>query len=79
MFIVNKILAADKIGSIESNNKSIKKYWKLSKIRKLSKSWKSAKLEKNCQKIRIHLILILKKMSQAFQSSKLGQPLIAYN
>ena len=38
MFIANKVLTANKIGGIKSGDKLIKKYRKLSKIRKLSKS-----------------------------------------
>ena len=38
IFVANKLFAANKIGDIENGDKSIKKYRKLSKTRKLSKS-----------------------------------------
>ena len=44
------MLANNKIGGIEGNDKLIEKYRKLSKIRKLSKSQKSAKSEKKLSK-----------------------------
>ena len=46
MFIVNKMFIADEIYSIESSDKSIKKYGKLSKTRRLSKNLKFFKSKK---------------------------------
>ena len=43
MFIANEMLATNKIGNIEGSDKSIKKYEKLLKTRKLFKSQKLAK------------------------------------
>ena len=66
MYITNKVLATNEVDDIEGNNELIKKYEKLLKIRKSSKSLKLAKLRKNCQKVEIYLILALKKMGQTF-------------
>ena len=37
MFIANKVLAANKVGSVEGSNELMEKYGKLSKTRKLFK------------------------------------------
>ena len=66
MLITNEVLAINKIDDIKGGDKSIKKYGKLLKITKLSKSQKLAKSRKKLSKIGIYLILILKKISQAF-------------
>ena len=50
MLIANETLAANEIGDVEGDNKSIEKCEKLSKIRKLFKSQKSAKLGKKLSK-----------------------------
>ena len=50
ILIANKILAANNVGSVESDNELIKKCGKLSKTRKLFKSQKSAKLGKELSK-----------------------------
>ena len=60
VLVVNNMLTANKVGSIEGGDKLIEK------CRKLSKSQKLAKSEKNCQKVEIYLILTLKKTGQAF-------------
>ena len=60
------MFTANEVDSIEDGDKLIKKCGKLSKTEKLSKSQKSAKSKKNCPKMRIYLILILRKMGQAF-------------
>ena len=54
------MFAANEVGSIEGGDELIEKCGKLFKFQKL------AKLEKNCQKVEIYLILILKRMDQAF-------------
>ena len=43
MLVFNKILAANEVSGVKSDDKSFKKYRKLFKYRKLSKSQKSAK------------------------------------
>ena len=50
VFVTNKMLAANEINDVESNDESIEKCGKLSKTRKLSKSQKSAKLRKKLSK-----------------------------
>ena len=66
MLAANKELTINKIDGIKNGDELIKKYRKLSKLENcLSlKNWLSQK--KNCQKVRIYLILILKRISQAF-------------
>ena len=50
VFVVNKMLAANEVGSIKSSDESIEKYRKLSKTGKLFKSQKLAKLRKKLSK-----------------------------
>ena len=51
MFVANNILAANKIGDVEGNDKLIEKSKKLLKSRKLSNDQKSAKSRKKLSKI----------------------------
>ena len=66
MLITNKMLAANKIGGVEDGDKLIKKYGKLSKTEKLFKSQKLAKSRKKSSKSGNLLILMLKRIGQAF-------------
>ena len=50
MLVVNEVLDANEVGSVEGGDELIEKCEKLSKTRKLSKSQKSAKLRKKLSK-----------------------------
>ena len=77
MLAINKVGGIKDGDKLIEKYRKLLKIRKLSKSLKLSKSgnWKNeklfksqklAKLEKNCQKMRIHLILTLKKIDKAF-------------
>ena len=64
--IIDNLLIANKVSGIESNDKSIKKYEKLSKTRKLFESQKLAKLRKKLSQNRNLLKFDIKENNLSF-------------